>query len=246
MEQQTPVVETTPPATYALTPQQVRFFESFGFLRLKGIFRDDIEQIESGFEDVFREHLGRESEEVMVIKGKNFLHGEDRHHADPQRFILTEMLQRSPKLSWMQNDYRVRAVASTLVGENYESASSDGSLFYCETSWHPDFYGASLSQLHVKLSFYMEPLRHDSGAIRFLPGTHFHDSPYATKLRELLFRDPAEIRELFGIDIDEIPSYTLESDPGDVVIWNFRTIHASFHGGVRRRLLSINFREPAK
>ena len=32
--------------------------------------------------------------------------------------------------------------------------------------------------------------------------------------------------------------------PGDVVAWNFRTIHASFNGQERRRLFSLNFKEP--
>jgi hypothetical protein len=49
---------------------------------------------------------------------------------------------------------------------------------------------------------------------------------------------------VFGVPYDEIPSYPLETDPGDLVVWSFRTVHASFGGDARRRLFSINFKEP--
>ena len=64
------------------------------------------------------------------------------------------------------------------------------------------------------------------------------------QLRKNLER-PHGAREVYGVANDEIPSWTLETDPGDLVVWNFRTIHASFAGGLRRRLFSINFRDGA-
>jgi hypothetical protein len=38
-----------------------------------------------------------------------------------------------------------------------------------------------------------------------------------------------------------VPSWTVDVDPGDLVVGNFRTMHASFNGGVRRRLFTMNF-----
>jgi hypothetical protein len=55
---------------------------------------------------------------------------------------------------------------------------------------------------------------------------------------------PEEIEDTYGVKWDEIPSYVLETDPGDLVVWSFRTIHASFGGDARRRLFSMSFREP--
>ena len=56
-------------------------------------------------------------------------------------------------------------------------------------------------------------------------------------------RGSRRVKDVYGIEHNEIPSWTLESEPGDLIIWNFRTLHASFNGGERRRLFSINFRE---
>ena len=38
-------------------------------------------------------------------------------------------------------------------------------------------------------------------------------------------------------------SIAINSTPGDLIIWNFRTIHGSYQGGERRRLFSLNFGE---
>jgi ectoine hydroxylase-related dioxygenase (phytanoyl-CoA dioxygenase family) len=51
------------------------------------------------------------------------------------------------------------------------------------------------------------------------------------------------VGELYGIAGGDIPSITVESKPGDLIIWNFRTIHGSYNGGERRRLFSLNFGE---
>ena len=57
------------------------------------------------------------------------------------------------------------------------------------------------------------------------------------------FKDEAGVEALYGIAGGKIPSITVESAPGDLIIWNFRTIHGSYNGGERRRLFSLNFGE---
>ena len=57
------------------------------------------------------------------------------------------------------------------------------------------------------------------------------------------FRDDASVEEIFGVPGNEIPSVAINSSPGDLIIWNFRTIHGSYNGGERRRLFSLNFGE---
>jgi ectoine hydroxylase-related dioxygenase (phytanoyl-CoA dioxygenase family) len=131
---------------------------------------------------------------------------------------------------------------SGLLGPDYEYAESDGNLFDCESHWHSDIYGAPIQYQHLKLSFYLEPLRADTGAIRVFPGTNSVEHEYATAVRRLTW-DSTKLEDTFGMDPRELPGHVIESDPGDLVIWDFRTIHASYGGGMRRRLFSINFRE---
>ena len=212
-----------------LETQQRNYFETFGFLKVPGLFREDIDEIIAGFEEVFVSEHPRMETYVP-------LHGEQR------RSIVMQFVEKSPRLSRLRTDPRVVGVVTALLGDDAEYAESDGNLFDCESYWHSDMYGAPLQFHHLKLSFYLDPLRADSGAIRVIPGTHHFREKYAVKLRQT-FKDPQDPLRVFGIDPHDIPSVTLETEPGDLVVWDFRTIHASFYGQERRRLFSMNYRE---
>ncbi len=214
-----------------ISPQQKAYYDTFGFVTVRGAFADDAPRIVEGFEEVFadEDHPRLETFEEL--------------HLDERRVIIPQFVERSPKLSWLLEDARVLGIVAGLLGPGAEYAQSDGNLFFCESSWHPDTYGAPLTRRHVKLSFYLDPLHGESGAIRMIPGTNHHRTPYAKALRADL-EDPRGIADVYGVEPSEIPSWTLASEPGDVVAWDFRTIHASFNGGERRRLFSMNFRGP--
>tara|TARA_B110000503_G_scaffold43274_1_gene70781 strand:- start:21187 stop:21960 length:774 start_codon:yes stop_codon:yes gene_type:complete len=215
---------------YLLTPQQIHFFETFGFLKISGLFADDIDNIILGFEELFGD------KDQPVWETQEALHGDER------RVIIPGFIEQSPRLAPLQHDPRVVGVVQSLIGSDYKWASSDGNLFYCESYWHPDNYAAPLQHYHIKLSFYLDDLTGGNGAIRIIPGSHFHQQTFAKTLRKD-FLDSTVINERYGIDGRDIPSHTVQSAPGDLVIWNFRTIHASYNGGERRRLFSLNFGE---
>lgn len=241
MTPQTAAPETAPRApSFGLSPQQVAFFETFGFLRIPGLFRAEIEQIATGFEEVFAlKHLLQRFGAVTDSPPWY----ETRHdlHFGNERITIPLIVDKSDNLRWLLDDPRVHGIAESLLGESYEARPSDGSLFYCDTSWHSDIYAAPMDEYHVKLSFYLDPVRRDTGAIRVIPGTNDFRSHYARRLREEL-ESPERIPGALGVNPDEIPSWVLESDPGDLVVWNYRTIHGAFQGQQRRRLLSLNFR----
>lgn len=224
---------------FDLTIEQQRYFELFGYLHLRKVFSPtEMGIIDEGFEDAFRER----ADEIVNIEG-NFLHDDDRVHTEPIRYGLPFVAERSSKMAWLPEDPRVDAIARALVGSDYEPQGSDGSIYFCETSWHPDVYKATQDRLFIKLAIYLEPLDHHSGGVRLLPGTHFRDSEYSKRLHKILYRQPQKIEEYFGIPYDALPSVTVETDPGDILVWNYRILHASFYGGPRRRLLSLNFAE---
>jgi hypothetical protein len=213
-----------------LTQPQVAFFETFGYLRLPGLFADDVGPIIEGFEAVF----AAEGHPRMEYYAD--LHGGER------RVIIPAFITKNERLSQLLQDERVTGVVRSLLGDQYEYAESDGNLFDCESIWHADTYSAPMTIHHVKLSFYLDRLRGDSGAIRVIPGTNFFNEKFARALRSRM-NDVSKIEENFGVDARDLPSVVLDTDPGDVVVWDFRTIHASFNGNKRRRLFSINFRE---
>ena len=75
-----------------------------------------------------------------------------------------------------------------------------------------------------------------------IPGTHHFRETFARTLRKKV-KDPTAIDDELGIDPRDLPSVPLETDPGDLLVCDFRTIHASFHGGMRRRLFTMNYRQ---
>jgi hypothetical protein len=218
---------------YLLTPQQIHFFDTFGYLKLPGRFAEDIDDIIAGFEALFG------NDQQPVWETREALHG------DEKRVIIPGFIEQSPRLAPLQHDPRVVGVVQSLIGPGYTWASSDGNLFYCESYWHSDMYAAPLHHYHIKLSFYLDELSGQSGAIRLIPGSQFHTQSFARTLRRD-FEDPDRVEELFGVPGNEIPSVTIDSTPGDLIVWNFRTLHGSYNGGERRRLFSLNFgeREP--
>jgi ectoine hydroxylase-related dioxygenase (phytanoyl-CoA dioxygenase family) len=214
---------------WVLTPEQVEFFRTFGYLHLRGLFADDISALTDAFDEVF------EKEEIS-LEPRVELHNNDR------RRIIFSILSKHPRLNVLLDDPRMKGVVSPLLGDDYEFAESDGSLFDCETHWHADTYGAPMTHHHVKVSFYLDPLRGDSGAIRVIPGSNDFESEFSRTLRRT-FNTPDQIETQFGVDPRDIPSVTLDSDPGDVIVWDFRLVHASYNGHEGRRLFSVNFRE---
>lgn len=214
-----------------LDDREIRFFRTFGFLVRRGLFADDIDTIGEGFDEVFADEAPDESYRSV--------------HYDAKRLTVSPgFVERSPKLSWIKSDPRLAGVLSSLLGPDYEDNDSDGNIFACDTGWHSDMFGTNLQErLYIKVYFYLDPLVRDEGALRVIPGTNSLLSPYASGLR----RDLWEIDgpgETFDIDPRDIPSWTIETQPGDVVFGDFRTMHAAFDGGPNRRLFTINFSSP--
>lgn len=216
------------PGDFALTDVQKTFFDTFGFLVLRGLFAAEMGAITDEFERVFAEQTPWESHEDL--------------HFNEQRLIMPNIIDHSPMLLGLLDDPRITGIVAPILGDDYIGGQSDGSLFSCETSWHADTFSAPMEQRHVKISFYLESLDVASGAIRVLPGTNHYLTDYARGLRRDL-DDPAQIEAILGVAPAEIPSWTVHTAPGDIVVWDFRTIHASFNGSRRRRLLSLNFKE---
>jgi hypothetical protein len=248
--------ETDPDrSAFALTPQQVHFFETFGFVRLPGLFAEDIGAISTAFDEAARRATaeGTASPEAPADYGdygSTFADVEavvthDHVHFGARRVILPMVVERNEPLAYLTTDPRVVGVVHSLIGPEYEAIGSDGNVFSCDTAWHCDIFQSPLEQLHVKLFLYLDRLDSDSGAIRVIPGTNHWDSPYAATLRRDL-ADHGQVEERFGVAVDEVPSWTVPNEPGDLIVGAFRTIHATYGGAPGRRLIALSFKEPAR
>lgn len=220
-------------AAAVLSEQQVAFFRAFGYLRFPGLFAAEIEAISAAFAEIFDASDSPRVDMTGI-----------RIHGYQPRTMIPGFVDRHPSLARLRDDPRILGIVIPLVGDDAEYKESDGNVFSCDTEWHCDTYGATMAEQHVKISFYLDRVRADSGAPRVIPGTNHWESDYARTLRSGFRNNVGDVGNVYGVEAGEIPAVVLDSDPGDVLLWDYRTIHASYGGGPRRRLFTMNFGRP--
>lgn len=205
-----------------LSDDQISFFETFGFLHIKGLMSDSIDEISSAFEEVWREHAGG--------------HG-GRSHDQYQRSCLVPFIDRHKRLSALLDDPRILAIAGGVLGSDFNYSTSDGNLYVGDTPYHSNPFAGGLRAL--KLAFYLDPVSVDTGCLRVMPGSHRFGDAYADDLHAHVKLS----QEHWGVAQSELPAVALPTTPGDLVVFNHRIKHGSFGGGGRRRLFVINASE---
>jgi hypothetical protein len=202
-----------------LTDQQVSFFEAFGYLGFPGLMADRVGEIIREFEAVWAEHGG----------GHN-----GRPHEGTARSCIAQFIDLNERLSSLIDDPRIRGIATSLLGEDFNYMGSDGNYYVGDSGWHSDGWHRELR--HIKIAFYLDPLTRDTGCLRVIPGSHRPGEPYADMLQERVRKS----EELWGVHGRDLPAVALETQPGDLVCFNHNTKHAAFGGGARRRMFTMN------
>jgi ectoine hydroxylase-related dioxygenase (phytanoyl-CoA dioxygenase family) len=194
-----------------LNLSQQRFFDTFGYLVFPGLLEPEIKQIISEFEAVF---------EKARIK------------PDPaKRAIIVPFIDQSAYLSGLLDHPAIEMIAEGLLGEDFNYIGSDGNFYTGDTAWHSDGYHVNGG--YLKIALYLDPVGPDSGALRVIPGSH-------RLLQSDDIRKAARAKELWGIEQAGVPAAALASQPGDVVVFNHNIMHASFGGGSKRRMFTLN------
>lgn len=202
-----------------LTEQQLRFFETFGYLSFPGLMADRIQAVIDAFESVWVERGG----------------GHDgRPHDGQRRSCIVPFIDQSEYLCTLVDDPRIRGIAASLLGDDFNYMGSDGNYYAGDTGWHSDGWHTEIR--HVKLAFYLDPLTRDTGCLRVIPGSHHITDTYAKTLQAQVGKS----QDLWGMHGRDIPAAALETQPGDLVCFNHNTKHAAFGGGTRRRMFTIN------
>ena len=216
-----------------LTQDEVAHFGTFGFIVRRQTFSaDEMVGITGEFDDVLAEARGYES-----------FDGEQRQSVQPfveKRELLTQIVA----------DDRIYLPLQQLLGEGFIWVGSDGNLYVGDTGWHGDrFQGEDGDHQPwdyeaIKVVFYFDPVRADSGCLRVIPGSQRQE--FGNQF-EFMWRDgvPRQPRP-FGLAPDEVPSAALESNPGDLVFFSMGMAHASFGGGAGRRMLALSFMPPPR
>jgi hypothetical protein len=204
-----------------LTPQQIHFFHTFGYLGLSQLLSDRSEEITAAFEEIWAQNGG----------GHN-----GQPHNGQARSCIVPFIDQHETLCSLLDDPRILGIAEPLLGADFNYMGSDGNYYVGDTGWHSDGWKKATDPTHLKIAFYLDPLTRDSGALRVIPGSHRQGEPYADWLQEKVKGSQDE----WAIGGADVPAMALETQPGDVVCFNHNTKHAAFGGSKRRRMFTIN------
>lgn len=203
-----------------LTPQQIAFFETFGFLVFPGLLKDRIERITQSFEEVWQSHGGGHA---------------GQKHDGKRRSCIVQFADRHEYLNTLLDDPRIEGIGSSLLGDDFNYMGSDGNYYAGDTGWHSDGFHNPPDR-HIKIAYYLDPLTKDTGCLRVIPGSHIGGDKY----HDLLVKQMRNSVESWGVEPRDIPCIALETKPGDVAVFNHNTLHAAFGGGGWRRMFTMN------
>ena len=209
-----------------LTPQQIAFIDTFGYLVFPGLLADKIDRIIAEFESTFAVQGG----------GHN-----GKPHDGTARSCIVPFIDQNEYLSSLVDDPRVDGIFTSLLGEEYNYLGSDGNFYVGDTNWHSDTDWSGKMRgkpprIFYKMALYLDPVTATSGALRVVPGSQHYGDEYAEALQATLRIAPDKL----GIPGSQVPAIALESNPGDVVVFNQNTKHSAWGGNNRRRMFTIN------
>ncbi|MEZ4736871.1 MAG: phytanoyl-CoA dioxygenase family protein [Caldilineaceae bacterium] len=209
-----------------LTPQQLAFMDTFGYLVFPGLLNDRIDRITAEFEAVFAAHGG----------GHN-----GKPHDGTARSCILPFVDQSDYLASLIDDPRLDGIFTSLLGEDYNYLGSDGNFYVGDTNWHSDTDWSGRMRgkpprIFYKMALYLDPVTATSGALRVIPGSHHYGDTFAEALQATLRTAP----DTLGIAGRQAPAIALASNPGDVVVFNQNTKHSAWGGSNRRRMFTIN------
>ena len=204
-----------------LTAEQIAHFETFGFLKLQQVFTPEEIAL-----------MTRESNEIMDEQRGS-------QPFDDQKWQAVQpFFERKPFLSQLPADDRIYGLAEGLLGPDFLLIGTEGNLHVGQTPWHGGTReGDSLPG--IKVTFYLDSVTKETGALRVIPGSHRPSSP--DYLQVLYDRNYQPDFMPFGVAPSEVPSYPLESQPGDLVVFTENVLHASFGGKPGRHQHAVSF-----
>ena len=204
-----------------LTPEQIAHYETFGFLVLRQLFNaEEAATIEREAEEIFDE-----------VRTDRLLEGHRWEAVQP-------FLERKPFLSMLPDDDRIYNIGVDLVGPDFILEGTEGNLQRSDTPWHGGILNGDFPR-HIKIVFYPEPLTRETGCLRVVPGSHKVTSP--DPLSVLRDRNYEPDFMPFGLAPSDVPSFAIESQPGDVVVFTESLLHASFGGRDGRHQHAVSF-----
>jgi hypothetical protein len=198
-----------------LSESQKHEFETLGFLCLKQLIPPD----------EMREYIDAFDETMVKANGGQPWTGA------PLRQQVVPFYKHNPAVYHrMLDSEHILEVVEDLLGEDFVFAVSEGIQHYEGSKWHHDSISPE-GHTHIKMGLYLDPVRADTGCLSILPGSQY--TPYRERMEK--YGD-----EILSLDRKVPGTYPIESDPGDVVVFDVKLYHGAF-GNNLRRAIYLNF-----
>lgn len=207
-----------------LTPAEIALFRTFGFL-------------------VRRQLLTSDEMAAITVAANALWDVDDTPESDIGDRRVAHFVERVPVLSELVADDRIYGVAKTLLGPDFVWVGSEGNeTYYSELHWHPDRKYYRPEEVHhmnfpqLKMMIYLEKVTEDTGCMRVLPGSH--QLPLHQQLGP---QEDLRAEKPFGLEGREVPFAAMETEPGDVAMFDHRLWHGMFGGCHGRRYIAVKF-----
>ncbi|MSP13816.1 MAG: hypothetical protein EXR62_12780 [Chloroflexi bacterium] len=209
-----------------LSPQQIAHFDTFGFLLLR-----------QAFSPAEIQAILQEAEELWRIE-------REQRHLGPGYLTMAPFIERRPALTRLAEDDRIYDAIEDLLGPGFLWAGSEGNTGVPKDKtflpWHSDRAGEETPNYRrAKIMMYLTPVRRETGCLRVVPGSH--KPPLYHELYPLNSQQDTSSEQVFAVSVANLPGFPLETDPGDVVIFNHYIYHAVVGGDEKRRYIAMKF-----
>ena len=203
---------------------QKAFFESFGYLFIRGLFsKSEMENITSEAEDLW---LEERDGDTLGDTGQS----------------VAPFVEKRAQLTALIDDDRIYTVLEAILGEGFIWAGSEGNITVRgEHLWHPDRPGdeEEISYGRIKVNIYLDSVDSAHGCLRVIPGSH--RQPLHESIEPNYRHQRGTEVDPYGVEGPDMPSVPIESEPGDVVFFHQSLWHAVFNGWPNRRYIALKY-----
>ena len=169
-----------------LSPQQLQFFGTFGYLHFPGLMKEEVGWIIEEFEAIFA--------------------ASGQEHDGTQRSCIVPFIDQRERLCTLLDLPKVDGLITSILGADFNYLGGDGNYYTGDTRWHSD--GFHTIGQYLKVAFYLDPLSADTGCLRVIPGSHRVD------VEDWAARQARDAADLWGISQQMVPHAALETQRG--------------------------------
>ena len=196
---------------------QLHFFKIFGYVAMRGLLNpDELEMIECKHREGLAAAFSDEP-----FKGVS---GQWTRMTNEQTLFFASL----------NEDPRFLTPAQQICGDDVLGNGTDAHFAVGDTQWHSDSGWQPDSediQMGVKYHFQLKSQTAQTGALCFIPGSHLLRGSQHRMFGKALEKTPTE----------EVPYQGVPLQPGDVIVFDIRTWHASFGGAPDRRACNAEY-----